>query len=69
MSAGIDFHIHLYNLDTLKPVRVIAPEKLSLVDVNWEHSGLSDKKDTSDLNVRMMKDERKGVSEKKPIGE
>jgi len=29
MSAGIDFHIHFYNLDTLKPINVIQPEKIT----------------------------------------
>ena len=29
MSAGIDFHIHFYILDTLKPVQVTQPKKIT----------------------------------------
>jgi len=29
MSAGIDFHIHFYNVETMKPFKVIQPEKIT----------------------------------------
>jgi len=29
MSAGIDFHIHFYNIETMKPFKVIQPEKIT----------------------------------------
>jgi len=78
MSAGIDFHIHFYNIDTLKPVKVIAPEKITQsIDSNmYESSNFEKKNDSSDMksnnynnNNTDASPDRKVLSEKKPIGE
>jgi hypothetical protein len=68
MSAGIDFHIHFYNLDTLKPIKVIQPEKITktinaYVNTEISSDNNNNNGDNMGVNVNMNKEK----VEKRPI--